>query len=330
MRIKIDLSLCPYSHLSGICCLIPFTSWEAQIFPAKIFFHNLSGKESWEQSLPIEGPIRGFTVILDLERSRIAVSGRGKRGFFRFFLSHEGIAFAKGGEITLPFSKSESFPKVRERLSLGIHKKQDWELVCRRGLMSEVFPFWIALAQQVPHSSVPKTPVGNFSLLSHEVEKGNVVSHFQTLFQTGFVGILSPRILDETYQGILADEEVPAGVSPLGIIHEGARQIRALFFRETGGQIALLSALPKEFHAGRYVHLQSSFGDQFDIEWSKKEIKKVVITPGSTRDLLLSLQRGIRSFRVRKSPRQKGERVSRDTPLSLREGEKLYLDRFQH
>lgn len=306
MRIVISQRFRPFSHTPGTACPIPLTTWEAKIYPAKIFFRNLAGGASQEIDLDIQGPVKGFTIVLDLERGRIEVFGRGKKGYFRYFISPKEYPFLE------PFDLKPS----KKRLSMGIHKKQDWDLVQRRSDMAEIFPFWLLLAQWIPSYPLPNLGTG------HLLKEGNLELAYRTAFQ----GLLSPRLKDENYLGIIPDLEVPKDVTPLGILHEGSRQIERFFFLQEGDVWHFLPNLPKEFHAGRFVHLKSVEGDEIHIEWSKKELKKVIIKPIATRSVFLKLQKGLKSFRVRTNLREKGIRASKE--VHLEGGKTFYLDRF--
>lgn len=301
MRIKIAGKLRPFSHQPGICCLIPFSTWEAQIFPTKIFFRDLAKGATKEVEIPKQGPIKGFTVLQDLERGRVEVAGRAKDGYFRYFLD--------------TYVEKVELHDSLKRLSLGYHKKQDWELIQRRAEMGEIFPYWIRLAQLIPEVPLPKVPLGTMKLLDQ----------LDLLFQAGFQGILVPCFADENYLGLIPDEKIPAGISPLGLLHEGARRIERLFFYEEDSTWYFLPKLPKEFHSGRFIHLTSAAGDRIDIEWSKKELKKVVIFPQSNRTIHLKLQSSLHHYRL-----QKKVKMQRDQPLELQVDKPLFLDRFTH
>ncbi len=320
MRIDIALKLHPFSHRAGIRCLIPFTTWEVQVFPAKLFFRNFVNSHTEELALPISGPVKGFTVLLHLEKERIEIFGKGAKGYFRYFLTGEGISFVKDKHIALPFLKKESLPSNPLRLSLGVHKKQDWEFVQRRADLAEIFPFWVRLAQVIPQSPLPKKPVGTMTL----IEEGKL----DLFFQAGFQGILCPRFNDEHHLGLIHDTEIEA--SPLGLLHLGATHIRRLFFQEEGDRLIFLPRLPKELHAGRITHILTEQGDRIDMEWSKKALKKVIFCPRSSRSIKLVLQAKLRFFRLRKSARQKGLTVKRDQEIDLEKGKTIYLDRFTH
>lgn len=308
MRIQITQKLRPFSHQPGTCCLIPFTTWEVQIFPAKLQFRNLAGAGKEEKNLPIFGPVKNFTALLDLEKGRVEVFGHGKKGYFRYFISPKEY----------PFLKGEKLPLSKKRLFFGVHKKQDWDAIHSRSQMGEVFPFWVRLAALIP--AKPFASVGTGNLL----EQGLL----EETFQAGFQGILSPRLEDENHLGLVPEEKTSK--SPIGLIHEGAKQIEELFFLDDQNSWHFLPSLPKELHSGRFVFVDTKEGDLVHFEWSKKELKKVIIDPVKTRSIKLSLQSRLKSFRVRKSLRQKGERMSRASSLDLVKGQRIYLDRFMH
>ncbi|MBS0629218.1 MAG: hypothetical protein JSS30_03210 [Verrucomicrobia bacterium] len=294
MPIKIAAKLRPFSHQPGICCLIPHTTWEVKIFPTKLFFRDHQSGRTEEVSI---GKQKEFTVVDDLERGRIEILGKPRQ------------LIAAG---SYEFLEKIELPSSNKRLSLGCHKKQDWEQIQRRADMGEIFPFWIRLAQIIPETALPS--IGTAELLKQ--------GKLDQTFHAGFVGILCPRLQDENYLGIIPDVKIPSGVSPLGILHEGARQIERLFFYEEGEALYFLPKLPKEFHAGRFVHLTTRAGDEIDMEWSKKQLRRVVIRAKSTRTVQLHLQSHIRRFRVQKAI------FHRDQPIELQAGKTLYLDRF--
>lgn len=308
MRIQIKEKFRPFSHEPGTICLIPRTAFEARIYPAKIFFRNLETFEEKEVALDTLGPVHGFTVHVDLERGEVSVFGRSKRGHFRYLLD----------EKQFPFLKKTEIPHSKKRLHLGVGKAQDFSLMRRRMDMAEIFPFWLKMAYLIPKVDLPKKAIGTMVLL----EEGKLDLAFQASFQ----GIFSPRLSDENFLGLIPESKKIQGVSPIGILHEGARQIEELFFQEQEETWNFLPNLPKEFHAGRFVQIETKVGDLIDIEWSKKSLKKAVIRPAKTRDVSLGLKRGLKSFRIRKSPRQKGEIASKN--VALEAGKLLYLDRF--
>ncbi|HNA62123.1 MAG TPA: hypothetical protein PKW79_03505, partial [Rhabdochlamydiaceae bacterium] len=202
------------------------------------------------------------------------------------------------------------------RLSLGMHKALDWELVCRRRDLREIFPLWVRLGQMVPAAE------GSFQLF-RSFDKLEVVKAYTKFFMTRFEGLLMPRLEDRDHQGITAEGKVTG--SPLALLIDGARHIRSLFFDDW----SFLPCLPPEFHAGRFVHFRTREGDTIDFEWSKKLLRRVVIHSGISRKISPSFQKSLHSYRLRSSLKEKGIRKKVEEPLDLQTGQTLYLDRFE-
>lgn len=317
MRIKIASKLHPFSHAKGVFCLIPGSLCQVEIFPTLIRYLDR------EMALPFTGPIKDFTVVLDLERGCIVVFGHAMNGYMHYYISYQE------GNVVVDFNKAPALhQKVFERLSLGLHRSQEWERVSYREDLKEIFPAWLRLSQMLP-------PVeeGEISLLSQiEVAKkikNKIEEAFLNLFQAHFTGLLAPRIWDNQYQGIIPHEENhPKDISPLFILKRSGQLIRSLFIEE-GEQLALLPALPPLFHSGRFINICLEHGDKLDMEWSKKLLHSVIWRPVHDREMRLELQKPIRSFRLRTSLKEKGERVVAGEPIKIKANQTLYLDRFQ-
>ncbi len=338
MKITIAERLKPFSHLPGTRCILPFTGWELQAFPTLLKFKHLETLEMQEYRLDWKGPVLDFTVQLDLEKGVIEVFGHTACGYRRVVLKRieEGIELLqkeRGRVILPPMSDrylNRSFPF--ERLSLGTSKTLDWEYVCRRRDLREILPVWFYLGQMV--SSKESTRVGAAALLK-ECEKMEVASHYLKFFLVGFHGLLTPRLRDVDYQGIIPEisctEKSCEGEegSPLTILSEGAGLIRSLFFKEINQEWAILPLLPPEFHSGRLVNVRTHQGDKIDLEWSKKTLRRLLIHPQQSRKVFLRLQKKLTSYRFRTSLKEKGIRQNSDQPLFLVSGQTLFLDRFE-
>jgi hypothetical protein len=316
LKIAIAERLKPFSHSPGASCLIPWSSWKVQAFPALLKFENLISSEKLDSRLDWKGPVLDFTLELDLEKGVVWVYGHTAEGYRRVSIemTPEGLALEK--KVILPGSKIE---KPLERLSLGMSKSLDWELVGRRHLMAEVFPVWFRLGQMVPEAGT--------AALFQTCEKTEVAKLYLKIFLAGFEGILTPRLSDTDHQGILSDEQFPK--SPLALLTEGAKNIRSLFFKEAEQEWAFLPCLSPEFHAGRFLQLQTRAGDKIDFEWSKKLLQKVIIHPADGREIFISLPKPLKSCRLRSSLKQKGIRHSFEKPLVLARSQTLFLDRFE-
>lgn len=322
-QIGISARLRPFSHTPGASCLIPCSSWQVQAFPTLLRFTNLITAETHELPLNIKGPMLDFTLELDLEKRGVHVFGHSKSGYERFCIgmTDEGIRIMseKGKTKKVIPTKVNLSQISKERLSLGSHKALDWDLVKRKRDLSQVFPVWFRLGQMVPE--IPLKKEGTATLLK-SCDKLEVVPQFLKLFMAGFHGILIPRLNDDEHQGIIQSDAKVSGC-PLGLLTEGAKQIRALFFTEEKDGFAFLPCLPPEFHAGRFLNLTTSKGDIINLEWSKKLLRRVIIRPGVSREVRFHFQKAIKSFR-------EGEKeYPAETSFKFINGHTVYLDRFE-
>ena len=328
MRIEIAERLRPFSHVPGATCIVPKSTCQVQVFPTRLVFNN-----ELEFQIDLKGPMRGFTVELDLEKAHVRVFGQTPDGYVRYVIRREegGIAihFDKKPPQLLALPKEQG-PVIAplERLSLGMHKAQDVELIRRRRDLKEIFPLWHRLGRLIP--SVPSKKVGTLDLLEQARaqvlagEKDALALSFLNLFDAGFSSLLTPRLRDEQFQGLIPDlPEIPAGSSPLTLLTEGAALIRALFLQESPHELTLLPCLLPEFHSGRLT------SNEISLEWSKKLLRCVILRPSVSREVRLVLQKPLESFRVRTSLRERGRTVARDEPLILTANQTLFLDRFQ-
>lgn len=299
MQLRIAERLRPFSHLVGTICMIPFSHWQVQAFPTLLKFTNLKTGEEKEESLPWQGPVDDFTLELDLEKGVVGVWGKTAKGYRRHFIE----------------MKTVNLPMPKERLSLGMHKKLDWELVKRRCDLKEILPIWHRLGQMAPQE-------GSMTFL-HPFTKLDVTDHFVNLFRLHFSGLFVPRLTDTDHQGLKPVVRIEK--SPLSILSGGAREIRQLFFKEWD----FLPCLPPEFHAGRMVNVTTQTHDRVDFEWSKKMLRRVVITPAVSQEIVLSFQKPLKSFRLRNSLKDRGVRQKVDQSIILTQGKPVFLDRFE-
>ena len=366
MRIQIANRLKPFSHLPGTMCPLPGSSLRFQIFPACIKVHDLSQTEPLfleELPLPVEGPIKDFTVQLDLERGYILVWGKSATGFFRYRIH---AIESKSTESKLTKSKSKwgiivekspnqkmedihpigGFPihqpsKTIERLSLGSHKEQDWLSVSRRQDLKEIFPFWFRLGQMITQvQSRSDFRQGTAFLLEKCREQIKVnnssqwLEPFQNVFIAGFEGILSPRLRDDQYNGFhLPDLKKDCELSPFILLQEGSNLIRDLFIHNKNQEIHILPSLPSQFHCGRMTDLVCG-SENLDLEWSKKELRRIVLRAGRTGDLQLIFPKGFRQYRLRlhpsdSSPGHSSSIVPCNRAIAIESEKTYFFDNFE-
>jgi hypothetical protein len=320
MKIEISERLQPFSHCPGTTMLIPGTAKHVVIYPTKVQLPDR------ELLLPLTGPVKEFTVMLDLERERIAVWGKAREGYFRYFITEEGIALDRDqtsllGEIIQQKSVISEL-STAERLSLGSHKKQDWEQIVRRGDLREILPHWLRLGTiTVAAGEAPPSLASAIKALEQRDSIGFHQALYE-LFLGRFGGLLLPQTHDPLFQGILPEKD-PAD-SDAALLSHSASLIRRAFV--DGAEI--LPCLPPQFPCGRFLHTPLEGVGTLSLEWSKKQVRRMVLACDRKGSQALSFQQGIRNFRLRRGNLDRGITLSAGDPLHYTEGEVLWLDRF--
>jgi hypothetical protein len=348
----------PFSHKPGSACLIPNTACEVIAYPAAVVVKDDTGKE-FHIEWYLTGLIKEFTMMQDLERREVVIHGIAKEGHFSYILASKedkivlkldrasqgflkGILKASNEEIclklkeTVPlFNISEaSHIENLEKISFGNHKAQDWDLIKRRNNPLEYIPFWFALGQG---SGVGKDAIEKkgallqLELCKDSLEKGEkelFLEKLSELFQAGFKEVLVPSLYDHQYLGLSAlSSSVSSSKKPMELLKEGYELIRKMMFELKEGKIRILPHLPAMFHAGRCLNFQLDKAT-FHIEWSKKLLKKLIITCFEKQELSFSFQKPLKSYRLRASSRTKGIEISCSESIVLDKG--IYiLDQFK-
>lgn len=343
-QIAIQERLKPFSHTTWFRTVLPRTTCLVEVFPTAVHVQEWQGS-TYKALFDITGPVKGFTVELDVKKSALRVFGHAQEGPFAYLLfAEEGklYLFLEKGPLPFPLKMKkhlmdlEAFQETvpLERLSLGMHRKQEWDQVIRRCDLREILPTWLALGAQMPELEEQGSEKGgNFALLTTcketiaAGEKLGVCPAFENLFAATFSGLFAPHVNDPRLLGL--SQPTSEVLSPLPLLKEGAQLIRSLFFQEEKGRIKLLPVLPPPFHAGRFLNVQTKKGDLIDFEWTKKLLRRVRIRPGKTGKVTLQLQRPLKTFRRRLGRDDRGVRCSVNDPLELIEGQSLYLDRFE-
>lgn len=304
MKIDIAQRLHPFSHVPGVRLILPKTILELQAFPTRLRI----GKQ--EVLFHVKGPVKGFTVEQDLEKGEVCIYSHQYRYLIRRVEGGVEIFESKTKKTQIfPFNHLPvNLPE--ERLSLGMHKAQDWDMVKRRGDLKEILPAWLALGNMTPVIDEERRG-GTLTLLNAD--------NLLNLFNAGFYDILCPRINDDQYQGLCP--ETNESISPFPLLTEGAKLIRSLFFKEEGDTLYFLPNLPSDFHSGRFK------SPLVDMEWSKKQIRRLILRHTGTKTLIF--QKFIKRFRLRHSPKEKGQIIVAPATLTLEPGRPLFLDRFE-
>lgn len=355
MRITIADRLRPFSHYPGTSFILPGSSLRFQIFPALIRVHDLSSSEPIlvaEIKVGMNGYVKDFTVMQDLEHGLIKVWGHMDMGYIRYRISALGeknfllTTERNPANCLLSWACAQEQEKLEEKpyrhtmmekLSLGNNKTQDWDLIRRRLDMQEIFPLWFQLGQQILPQNVVSTSgdshlLGQCRDLIRKRTLKAIVPAFQNLFLAGFEGGLSPRLFDDQHHGFPLPPVSGHRLSPLVLLTEGAALIRLLFVDSCDAIIHVLPALPPEFHCGR---LQTACSEgKLDIEWSKKLVRRMVFTASSQATLQFLFPKEQKRFRLTHGKSSSGrpcfsESISCGSPITVEAGSLYFFDRFE-
>jgi len=320
MSIKIAERLRPFSHTPGASCVIPGTCSVIEAFPTLLRLGD------HEHKLDLTGPVLDFTLLQDLEKHCVFVFGKAKEGYFRLCIRANDTGFeieAEKGPVKSTFIRKEVefVPKAPfERLSLGSHKVQDWDLVQRRFDLKEILPIFFCLGQKIP--LLPPQPLtGTAQLLKSPESRSHLAQALEAFFKAAFSQILVPRLTDDQHQGFIPDE--PAKGDRFFLIQEGAKMVRGLFFKQNDRRLSFLPHLPVSFDSGRFVGVNAPGIGNIDLEWTKKQIRRVHIRATSSGEVILDLPKEIKTYRVGKKKRKSSE------PLLLEANTTYLLDRFE-
>lgn len=157
----------------------------------------------------------------------------------------------------------------------------------------------------------------------------HILFSFRKLFRAGFTTMLTPRLKDEDFQGILQNETVHEGDTPLFLLSEGAKLIRSLFIAQNKNQISILPHLPPEFFAGRLLNIKCLSLGELDIEWTKKMLRRMVFRAVSDGEILFRFPSPLKQFRVREGRRDRGRVMHCGDLLEIKSGSFYLLDQFK-
>ncbi len=343
MQIKVAMRLQPFTHRFGSFVLLPASPYAVRVFPTAFSLVDLSDgrmKEVASAEFALEEAYEGFTVFQDLEKGRVSVKGKSKAGNFAYYLDYSlGKVFCKllampasfelKGELHLTEQLVErSF--LRERLSFGLHKKLDWELVQRRLIMPEIFPLFLRLGMLCPQSD--KKMSEEMKALFEELRLSVLNAHhreeaFRKFFLAAFFDLFVPQLSDSRKLGLTKQlSQKLEDYSPLVHLRESALLLRKMLFYEQD-QSLFFGSLPKSWPCGRFCEIESKEAT-IHFEWSKGMMRRVLLEAKENVDVKLCFPKKIKSFRLRRKKSDKGCILSNYDLVSLDTSGPLLLDKF--
>lgn len=241
--------------------------------------------------------VEQFTALLDLEKGSILTFGK---KFRKEIASEKKVAL--------------------ERLSFGVHKKQEWEGIYRRCNVEEFLPIWYHMGQwYAPSASPPPDSLMESCFL--ETDTVELSKHLERVFLSGFSNLLFPHAVDLHRYGF-EKEPLGEGCDPTALFSLGRTLIRSFFFRRVEGQLIFLPLVPKGIHCGRFLNIREK-EFTLDFEWSKHLPRRAVLRLMADLTLTFSFPKEIQSFRIKNSER----RVNNQEPVFLKRGT-YFLDKI--
>jgi hypothetical protein len=246
--------------------LLPGTSELIKIFPT----HLEKGSEIVE--FGVNGSIKKFMAISDLEKNEIIVSGVSSEGPYEYIL--------KGSPV-----------ESRARLHLGCHKSQDWLLMKRRADLREFLPFWLRLGQNLPTSI-----------------QGELIDMKEKLeAEKWLIEQFSLRFASLSFK-----------TNELEWLKGSSQWIEKLFIRQEQDKLIILPCLPPQLHAGRFLGV-SLDGFSVDIEWTKKKIRRLTLSPTKNQEIILVTPPFLKTCRIngKRAPLNQKIKLNIDTQFNI-------------
>ncbi len=180
-------------------------------------------------------------------------------------------------------------PQFLEQLDLGNHQYFDVEKNGRNLELEQLLPAWFSLGQTKNSFEVPE------------------------------IGELKPFYFDQ-----LEDLFAPKS---LGVLEAGYRKIRSYFFEQEGTSLQFLPNLPFKLDSGRLCLYPKDLTITF--EWSKREVKRIVMQAHATGEWNLNLPGKMQTMRIRKDHKMQNGPIVPSHAISLKKGEYAFLDQFR-
>jgi hypothetical protein len=352
MQIKIKEKFKIISHDLGESFLILNTSYFVRIYPGLLLFKDLNSNEIFKFFLKFQGPVKNFTILQNLYNGNIEVNFLLKNGYVSYkILVKEDSVYLYFDKITLDyfeieFNKAQTIrskeeiklpisvicqTRPEEYLFMGIHKKPDIYLIKKRENLEEILPFIFLYSQfflNVQYSCCLRKNclLKEIDKNIQSCEKKQLCENLINVFKVHFFGSFIPRINDEEYQNIT--EFFDKDFKPWCIFKKLYQSIKSMLIKEKKDELFLLPCLIQEFNQGRAINIKTSFGT-FDLEWSKKIIKKAIFKPLHDINLKLALQSQIKTFRLRVNKNEKGKIFKNNDEIAFKKENIYLLDKFQ-
>ncbi len=357
----------PFSHKPGVAVPYPLLQIICIVYPTKLKI--IDWKDSQKVLMVLQfkfkTPCTGFTVFKDLVKQEVDIECQFDDNFAKFRLGynepekhfalsllrykeeflnyevkrpHKIAVISKQLALKKPlvlFNNLDIDPVPKpEILFLGCHKKQEIEAVLERKDLCEFLPLWYLWGQFCLIKHTAKDTEGMLVFLKQLHDDINHKKHdalgpcLKTLLATGFAPMMVPYLEDYKHWGLALPKLTNASCSPWAVLGELFKLIRQFFILKKRQDLFILPHMPPELFSGKLIGVQEG-GLEMDLEWTKKQIRRAVITAKKDADVCLHFQTGIKQFRLKEGHQDKGRIVKNFSTLSLKKKNIYFLDRFE-
>lgn len=357
----------PFSQQPGISVPYPLLKLVFVIYPTQIKI--LDWKKKQKTLLTIDfnfkSPCKSFSVFSDLLKQEIEIHCHLEDNFAKmklaldekkqcFYLTllrykEERLGFevkrpsrtsilnrqlTKKKPLVLFKDLNFSIVKKPELLFLGSHKKQEIEKIFQRKDLREFLPLWYLWGQFCKVQSKAEKKDGTLVFLNELTETIEQKKHdkigsiLKNMMATSFAPMMVPHLEDFRHWGFHLPKDDTSKASPWLLFSELYTVIRKFFVCYENSNLYLLPHLPPELFCGKLRQVQE--GDlMLHLEWTKKTIRRMMITSSKSSTITLHFAAGIKTFRLRIGEQDRGTRFKNHHEITIKRNKVYFFDNFE-
>lgn len=313
--IKINEDYRIFTHSPAKESVIPLSHSICRAYPTRIEI------VSEEKSVVIDcldiSDVEDFTHMLNIEKKRVEVFIRYNKAYVHFFF------YAKEGKVYMQLHRGSKLRVLIDGKEQTIEKKECVELLqtktmkCPESMEKLTFG-----CSKKPGLEKLKEKQSKLFVLSNLIPQKCGEKVTQKVIDTLLVDMFSPKSIDQKYTGVAI-----TAVEPFSLFSSFNTSMREKLFSEEEDTLIFMPKIKELNHCGRILSYETK-DVQFDLLWKKNKVLRCIIYPkvDCTKRLLFS--KSVKTFRVKNTLREKGERRKANESVSFTSGKKYIIDRI--
>lgn len=365
--IKISEKFRPFSTQPGISVPYPLLKLVFVIYPTQIKI--LEWKKKQRTILTIDfnfkSPCEKFAVFSDLIKQEIEIQcylednfakmklayDEKKQCFFLTLLRYKGerLSFevqrpSRTSILNRQLTKKKPLvlfkdlnpPKVNkpEILFLGSHKKQEIEKIFQRKDLKEFLPLWFLWGQYCKLRTPLENKDGTLVFLNElndaieQKKHDRIAPTLKTMISSSFAPMMVPHLDDFKHWGYHLPKDESSKASPWLLLSELYSLIRKFFIFLNNTDLYLLPHLPPELFCGKLRQIKAK-DLMLHLEWTKKTIRRMIITTSKSCTVTLHYAAGVKTFRLKIGEKDKGVRLKNHHEITFKRNKVYFFDNFE-